>query len=56
MHQGKAPHESVTPLQISRDGLFKLDVDDDVWQDIELGDSIGALPAWLANEKGLLRD
>ena len=51
MHQGKAPHESVTPLQISRDGLFKLDVDDDVWQDIELGDSIGAPPAWLANEK-----
>ena len=49
--QGKAPHGSVAPLQISRDGLFKLDVDDDVWQDIGLGDSIGAPPAWLANEK-----
>jgi hypothetical protein len=32
--------------------LFKLDVDDDIWQDVGLGDSIGGLPpAWLADEK-----
>jgi len=25
--------------------LFKLDVNDDIWQDIGLGDSIGGLPS-----------
>ena len=50
--QGKAPQGSVAPLPISKDGLFKLDVDDDIWQDIGLDDdSNGLPPAWLADEK-----
>ena len=52
LHQGKAPQGSVAPLPISRDGLFKLDVDDDIWQDIGLDDNSNGLPpAWLADEK-----
>ena len=52
INQGKAPQRSVVPPSISKDGLFKLDVDDDIWQDVGLGDSIGGLPpAWLADEK-----
>ena len=52
LRQGKAPQGSVAPLPISRDGLFKLDVDDDIWQDIGLDDdSNGLPPAWLADEK-----
>ena len=52
IHQGKAPQGSVAPLPISKDGLFKLDIDDDNWQDVGLGDSIGGLPPpWMADEK-----
>ena len=52
IHQGKAPQGSISPLPIPRDGLFKLDVDDDIWQDIGLNDdSNGLPPAWLADEK-----
>lgn len=50
--QGKAPHGSIAPLPISKDELFKLDVDDDVWQNVGLEDSINGLsPAWLAEER-----
>ncbi|KAI6114444.1 hypothetical protein F5141DRAFT_1001898 [Pisolithus sp. B1] len=52
MQKGKAPQGSIAPLLIPRDSLFKLDVDDDIWQDIGLGDdSGGLLPPWLADEK-----
>ncbi|KAI5985438.1 hypothetical protein F5J12DRAFT_907874 [Pisolithus orientalis] len=52
IHKGKAPQGSIAPLLIPRDSLFKLDVDDDIWQDIGLGDdSDGLLPPWLADEK-----
>ena len=52
IHQGKAPQGSISSLPIPRDGLFKLDVDDDIWQDIGLNDdSNGLPPAWLADEK-----
>ena len=52
IHQGKAPQGSISPLPIPRDGLFKLDVDDDIWQDIGLNDdSNGLPPGWLADEK-----
>ena len=55
INQRKAPQGSVAPLPISRDELFKLDVDDDIWQDIGLNDeSNGLPPAWLADEKVLL--
>lgn len=39
------------PIEVS--GLFKLDVDDDIWQDVGLTDEHdedGIVPAWLGNE------
>ncbi|KAI5983957.1 hypothetical protein EDD15DRAFT_2390612 [Pisolithus albus] len=52
IHKGKAPRGSIAPLLIPRDSLFKLDVDDDIWQDVGLGDdSDGLLPPWLADER-----
>ncbi|KAI6043824.1 hypothetical protein EDC04DRAFT_2890526 [Pisolithus marmoratus] len=51
IHQGKAPQGSIAPVLIPRDALFKLDMDDDIWQDAGLGDDTGRLaPAWLADE------
>ncbi|KIK14542.1 hypothetical protein PISMIDRAFT_116847, partial [Pisolithus microcarpus 441] len=51
IHQGKAPQGSIAPVLIPRDALFKLDVDDDIWQDAGLEDDTGRLPpAWLADE------
>ena len=43
IHQKKAPEGSVASLPIPKDGLFKLDVDDDIWEDVGLGNSIGSL-------------
>ncbi|KAI6010472.1 hypothetical protein BKA83DRAFT_4503479 [Pisolithus microcarpus] len=52
IHQGKAPQGSIVPVLIPKDALFKLDVDDDIWQDAGLEDDTGRLPpAWLADEK-----
>ncbi|KAI6016833.1 hypothetical protein BKA83DRAFT_4059403 [Pisolithus microcarpus] len=52
IQKGKAPQGSIAPLLIPRDSLFKLDVDDDIWQDVGLGDdSDGFLPPWLADVK-----
>jgi hypothetical protein len=33
-----------------REGLFQLDVDDEIWLDISLGDDEGPTPAWLGDE------
>ena len=49
----KAPRGAVAPSEIQQDGLFKLDVDDDIWQDIGLTDEVDNLqdiPDWLGNE------
>ena len=35
----KAPANVLAPIPINRDGLFQLDVDDDIWQDIGIEDS-----------------
>ncbi|KAI6114554.1 hypothetical protein F5141DRAFT_1188004 [Pisolithus sp. B1] len=52
IQQGKAPVGSIAPVLIPRDALFKLDVDDDIWQDAGLEDDPGRFPpAWLADEK-----
>ncbi|KAI6145453.1 hypothetical protein BKA82DRAFT_3940592, partial [Pisolithus tinctorius] len=52
IRQGKAPQGAIAPILIQRDGLFKLDVDDDIWQDIGLEDDfVGLPPAWLADER-----
>lgn len=49
---GGAPKQSIIPSKIEREGLFKLDVDDDIWQDIGLNedDFEGVIPAWLGDE------
>jgi len=44
----------VAPLSIDLDGLYQLDVDDDIWQDIGLSneyDGQVTIPDWLKNEK-----
>ena len=49
---GQAPPGSAVPQPIRRDGLFKLDVDDDIWQDLGLDDGYdGVIPRWLSDEK-----
>ena len=48
---GQAPPGSVVPQSIQRDGLFRLDVDDDIWQDVGLDDEYdGGIPLWLGDE------
>ena len=49
-----APRGAIAPLSIALDGLFKLDVDDDIWQDIGLTDDlddVAGIPDWLGNDK-----
>lgn len=36
--KGEAPIAAVLPQPIQCDGLFKLDVDDNIWQDVSLDD------------------
>ena len=46
------PRGAIAPLPIVLDRLFKLDVDDDIWQDIGLTnetDDMTEIPAWLGN-------
>ena len=47
----KAPLGAVAPHMIERDSLFKLDVDDEIWQDVGLqGDLQDEIPLWLGDE------
>lgn len=56
--QQQAPKSAVAPEPIKSDGLFKLDVDDDIWQDIGLEDDVSdtddssdtSVPGWLGDE------
>lgn len=51
---GRAPDGAVSPQNIAREGLFKLDVDDDIWQDVGLEDDdyLNHAPArWLSDDK-----
>ncbi|OJA11301.1 hypothetical protein AZE42_09658 [Rhizopogon vesiculosus] len=50
IRQRKAPTGAIPPQHISRNGIFQLDVDDDVWQDIGLEDDIADPPQWLSDE------
>src|SRR5260370_21859738 len=44
---------SAAPQPIQCDGLFKLNVDDDIWQDVELDDEdAGRIPRILADQEG----
>ena len=50
---GEAPRGAVPPHPIEREGLFRLDVNDEIWQDIGLNndDSVdGDLPQWLSDD------
>ena len=52
--KNKAPRGAISLLAIEMDGLFKLDVDDDIWQDIGLTDDLddsAKIPDWLGNDK-----
>lgn len=53
IQQKKAPRNSVAPLKIEMEGLFELDVDDDIWLDVGIGyneESDTVPPLWLSNE------
>jgi hypothetical protein len=49
---GNAPANHLVPTIIEKAGLFQLDVDDDIWQDIGLNDDIieGSASAWLCDK------
>jgi hypothetical protein len=48
----EAPRGAIMPQHIQREGLFNLDVDDDIWQDVGLDDENddGTPPLWLADD------
>ena len=50
---GRAPQGVISPFKISRERLWSLDVDDEIWQDVGLEDAeeTCAIPNWLGNEK-----
>jgi hypothetical protein len=50
--QRRAPGGAISPLEIPQEGLFKLDVDDDIWQDAGLNDdNNGSALLWLSDER-----
>lgn len=51
VQQRKAPRNAVLPQPIDSKGLFDLDVDDDIWQDVGLDDDgdDGTTPVWLSD-------
>lgn len=50
IRRGEAPAGAIAPHSISPTGIFQLDVDDDIWQDVGLDGNDMAPPAWLADE------
>ncbi|KAG2109214.1 hypothetical protein DEU56DRAFT_874510 [Suillus clintonianus] len=50
IQQRRAPRSAVPPHIIPRDGIFQLDVDDDIWQDVGLDDDTLNPPAWLSDD------
>ncbi|EDQ99711.1 uncharacterized protein LACBIDRAFT_316212 [Laccaria bicolor S238N-H82] len=50
----QAPRGARAPHPIASEGLFKLDVDDDIWQDVGLDETDispgGEIPKWLGDE------
>jgi hypothetical protein len=50
----QAPLGAVVPHTIDKDGLFNIDVDDDIWQDVGLHDledeMQGSIPLWLGDD------
>lgn len=52
LQRGQAPAGATVPMDIVRDGVFALDVDDNIWQDIGLNDEDDGqpVPSWLGDE------
>jgi len=52
LERNEGPRGAVAPLPIEKDGLFNLDVDDDIWQDIGLEDRDPSedIPLWLGDD------
>ncbi|KAF9235994.1 hypothetical protein BU15DRAFT_89344 [Melanogaster broomeanus] len=50
---GNAPRHAAQPVKISQQGLFSVDVDDEIWQDVGLEDDHdqGPQPPWLVDEE-----
>ncbi|KAF8130556.1 hypothetical protein EV363DRAFT_1399064 [Boletus edulis] len=50
---GRAPQGVISPLKISKERLWSLDVDDGIWQDVGLEDAkeTHAIPNWLGNDE-----
>ncbi|KAG1860952.1 hypothetical protein F4604DRAFT_1882527 [Suillus subluteus] len=46
----QAPPSAVPPHIIPRDGVFQLNIDDDIWQDVGLDDDTLNPPAWLSDD------
>ncbi|KIK74888.1 hypothetical protein PAXRUDRAFT_174385, partial [Paxillus rubicundulus Ve08.2h10] len=51
IHHQKAPTTAISPLPIQHDNLFKLDVDNMIWQDVRLEDELLEAPMWLADDQ-----
>ncbi|KAG2062584.1 hypothetical protein BDR04DRAFT_1164968 [Suillus decipiens] len=47
----RAPPSAVPPHIIPHDGIFQLNIDDDIWQDVGLDDDPLNPPAWLSDDK-----
>ncbi|KIJ61163.1 hypothetical protein HYDPIDRAFT_31672 [Hydnomerulius pinastri MD-312] len=47
----RAMRGAIVPHYIPREGLFELNVDDDIWQDVGLADDEVDPPAWLADDR-----
>ncbi len=50
IEDGRAPHGAICPEKIESSGLFTLDVDDAIWQDVGLNDDASEEPPlWLCD-------
>ncbi|KAG0696429.1 hypothetical protein DFH29DRAFT_984613 [Suillus ampliporus] len=49
-YNGLSPPYAIMPHIIPCDGIFLLNVDDDIWQDVGLDDDTMAPPAWLSDD------
>ena len=49
--KGQAPEDASAPLPIQKEGLFDMDIDDDIWVDIGLEDDDMEVPRWLGDER-----
>jgi hypothetical protein len=50
IRQCRSPPNAIPPNPISPTGIFDLDIDADIWEDIGLDDVVPEPPDWLADE------